>query len=178
LIGSIPTSRPEVVARLLNSRWAFELPEHPFTITSYPPVTVLGRHLSLSLVVPAIPKSYRPPRERHLSPISAIDLLSTSTRQILQFPSSPALTVPTTASGPAPLTRTLVRALEQHRHRRRQIAASGISDPKWCRGWRREHQLQPWSNAPRLGVASVALTGRTSPAPNLSAETQATWPGH
>jgi hypothetical protein len=168
LTGSIPTSRPEVVAHSFNSRCSHEQPEHPFTIRCYPPVTVMGRYFLLSLVVPANPKSYRPSRERHLSPISAIDLLSTSTRQILQFPSSPALTVPTAASDLAPLMHTLVHTLEPCRRRRRRIAASGISDPKWCRGWRREHQLQPWSNAPRQGVASVALTGRTSPAPSLS----------
>jgi hypothetical protein len=126
-----PTSRPEGVARSLNSRWATKQPEHPFTICSDPPVTVMGRHISLSLVVSAmLNKRHRPSRARHLSPISAIDLLSTCTRQVLQFPSSPALTVPTAVSDLAPLTRTLVRTLEHCRHRRRRIAASGISDPK------------------------------------------------
>jgi hypothetical protein len=113
----------------------------------------MGRHISLSLVEPAmLNKRYRPSRERHLSPIAAIDLLSTRTRQILQFSSSPAHTVPTAVSDLTPLMHTLVHTLEPCLHRRRRIAASGISDPKWCRGWRREHQLQPWSNAPRLGL--------------------------
>lgn len=138
----------------------------------------MGRHISLSLKAPAMPKRHRPPRERHFSPISAIDLLSTRTRQVPQLPSSPALTVPTAASGPAPLMRTLVRTLEQHRHRRRRTAASGISGPEWRRGWRREHQLWPWSNAPRIGAASVTLhgSGITHAEPFDSDASRVAWP--
>lgn len=138
----------------------------------------MGRHISLSLVAPAMPKRHRAPRERHFSPISAIDLLSTRTRQVPQLPSSPALTVPTAALGPAPLMRTLVRTLEQHRHRRRRTAASGISGPEWRRGWRREHQLCPWSIAPRIGAASVTLhgSGITNAEPFGSGASRVAWP--
>jgi hypothetical protein len=62
-------------------------PEHPFTLCSTPPVTVMGRHSALLLVVLPPPKRWLPTRRRHFLPISATDLLSTSTRRIIPFTS-------------------------------------------------------------------------------------------
>lgn len=83
---------------MLYVRKASRSSEHPFALCSYPPVTVMGCHSAATSRCIVRAEARRPPRGRHLSPISAANLLSTSTRRIRRFPSIGALAFMTTDS--------------------------------------------------------------------------------
>lgn len=83
---------------MLYVRKASRSSEHPFALCSYPPVTVMGCRSAATSRRIVRAETRRPPRGRHLSPISAANLLSTSTRRIRRFPSTGALAFMTTDS--------------------------------------------------------------------------------
>jgi hypothetical protein len=108
----------------------FEQSGHPFASYRYPPITVMGRRISLLLFVTSAAETA--PTSEKKAPVANL----CSQLVVNEYPPDPpiherwALTVPTTASSPAPFARTHVRTLEQHHRRWRRIAASGISDPE------------------------------------------------
>lgn len=138
--GSIPASRPETVTRMNNWRRTSKQPGHPSYDRQLPgPSRLVGRHSSLLPVVTSgTSQRRRPSGRRHLLPISATkpSCQNRAPCETASFRDGFRLApVRPPFSGPALPPARYARALEQHRRRRRRLAAfGGVAGPGWCRG--------------------------------------------